>query len=98
MARDASLGNGHKRAPTDHGESLDRSRHAQPGNLTQELAQLLAASIAQSQANRAAGAPTNADLTSLASLVSAASGQRTLAPVFKDGLSALSYAPAQPRT
>jgi hypothetical protein len=67
------------------------------GNLTQELAQLLAASIAQNQASRArGGVPTNAELTSLANLVSAAAAhQRTLAPVFKDGLSALSY--SQPR-
>src|SRR5262249_29093527 len=65
---------------------------------TQELAQLLAASIAQNQANRTtAGMPTNAELTSLASLVSAAAGQRTLAPVFRDGLSALSYAKPQNR-
>jgi hypothetical protein len=63
------------------------------------LAQLLAASIAQNQANRVipSGMPTNAELTSLAQLVSAASGQRTLAPVFKDGLSALSYTKPQAR-
>jgi hypothetical protein len=53
---------------------------------------LLAASIAQNQSARV---PTNAELTSLANLVSVASGQRTLAPVFKDGLSALSYAQPQ---
>jgi hypothetical protein len=60
-------------------------------DLTRELAQLLAVSIARQQADKAAGVPTNAGLTSLASLVSAVSAQRTLAPV-KDGLSALSYA------
>jgi hypothetical protein len=64
-------------------------------HLTQELARLLAASIAQQQQSRGFPAPTNASLMSLANLVSAASGQRTLAPVFKDGLSALSYAQPQ---
>jgi hypothetical protein len=60
-------------------------------NLTHELAQLLAVSIARQQSSRASGVPTNVGLTSLASLVSANSGQRMLAPVFKDGLSSLSY-------
>ena len=67
-------------------------------NLTQELAQLLAASIArqQQESGKPSPVPTNAALTSLASLVAANSAQRTMAPVFKDGLSALSY--SQPRT
>jgi hypothetical protein len=66
-----------------------------PNQLTQELARLLAASIAQSQGGKGfpLGVPTGSDLASLASLVSAASGQRSLAPVFKDGLSALAYGP-----
>jgi hypothetical protein len=64
------------------------------GSLTQELTQLLAASIAQNQANKG-GAPTNAELTSLANLVSAAVARRTIPPAFKDGLSTLSY--RQPR-
>ena len=64
------------------------------GSLTQELTQLLAASIAQNQANKG-GAPTNAELTSLANLVSAAAARRTIPPAFKDGLSTLSY--TQPR-
>jgi hypothetical protein len=82
----------------DSGTSHGRVAPGSPSNLTQELAQLLAASIAQNQANRtSAGMPTNAELTSLASLVSAAAGQRTLAPVFRDGLSALSYAKPQNR-
>jgi hypothetical protein len=82
-------------------EADDEGLRSPAGNLTQELAQLLAASIAQNQANKGrSGTPTNADLTSLANLVSAAAAQRTLAPVYKDGLSALSYgqqrsAPAQ---
>ena len=67
------------------------------GNLTQELAQLLAATIAHNQAQRGAtgGIPTGADLASLASLMTAASQHRSMSPSFKDGLSALSY--NQPR-
>ncbi|MGE0848217.1 MAG: hypothetical protein AB7O44_01180 [Hyphomicrobiaceae bacterium] len=67
------------------------------GNLT-ELAQLLALAIAQNQAARSIPAATNSELTSLATLVSNAGAQRTLAPAFKDGLSALSYSrpPAKP--
>jgi hypothetical protein len=67
------------------------------GNLT-ELAQLLAASIAQAQARgHTGGIPTNSELTNLAKLVTAASSQRTLAPVFNDGLSSLAYKQAGPR-
>ncbi len=63
------------------------------GNLTQELAQLLAATIAHNQAQRGVtgGIPTGADLASLASLMTAASQHRSMSPTFKDGLSALSY-------
>jgi hypothetical protein len=73
--------------------------HDVPNQLTQELARLLAASIAQSQGGKGfpLGVPTGSELASLASLVSAASGQRSLAPVFKDGLSALSYGPPHAR-
>jgi hypothetical protein len=60
------------------------------GSLTHELAQLLAALIAQSQTNKG-GAPTNAELTSLANLVSAAAARRTIPPASRDGLSTLSY-------
>ena len=67
------------------------------GNLTQELAQLLAASIVQNQASKdRAGASTNAELTSLADLVSAAAAQRTIAPAFNDGLSTLSHTQPTP--
>jgi hypothetical protein len=65
------------------------------GSLTHELAQLLAALIAQSQTNKG-GAPTNAELTSLANLVSAAAARRTIPPASKEGLSTLSY--TQPAT
>ena len=72
------------------------SANTPAGNLTQELAQLLAATIAQAQPGHrpAGGVPTGSELASLASLMNTAS-QRKLAPVFRDGLSALSYAPPQ---
>ena len=101
MAKDASSGMGRSLAPTAGNSVADPASKVPRGssNLTQELAQLLAASIAQNQTNRVipSGMPTNAELTSLAQLVSAASGQRTLTPVFKDGLSALSYTKPQAR-
>jgi hypothetical protein len=101
MENDAFSGKGHRLSSAGEvgGEYHAKLPQAAPSNLTQELAQLLAASIAQNQANRvlATGLPTNSELTSLAHLVSAASNHRTLAPVFKDGLSALSYARPQGR-
>jgi hypothetical protein len=101
VVKDASSESGGRLPPAADRASPQTQDEAQSpgGNLT-ELAQLLAASIAQNQAarGRAGGVPTNAELTNLAKLVSAASGQRTLAPVFKDGLSSLSYAPTQPRS
>ena len=96
MVRDGSSGKDDKltREPDENAATPD-DQFAQdlPSPLTQELARLLAASIAQSQGGRGfpGGMPTGSELASLASLVSAASGQRSLAPVFKDGLSALSY-------
>jgi hypothetical protein len=80
-------------------QQFPNAPHDVPNQLTQELARLLAASIAQSQGGKGfpLGVPTGSDLASLASLVSAASGQRNLAPVFKDGLSALSYGPPHAR-
>ena len=99
MVKDAFSDNDHRLPPPTDGPGREADvqlLQSPAGNLTQELAQLLAASIAQNQANRGrGGAPTNAELTSLANLVSAAAAQRTLAPVFKDGLSTLSY--TQPR-
>jgi hypothetical protein len=101
MIKDASSGKGRRLPLVGDGsaEYASNAPQGSPSNLTQELAQLLAASIAQNQANRiiSSGMPSNAELTSLAQLVSAASEQRTLAPVFKDGLSALSYARPQSR-
>src|SRR5262245_17115098 len=66
-------------------------------NLTQELAQLLAASIAQGQSGKrpSGSAATGSELASLAALVSASQNQRAQ-PSYRDGLSSLSYArPAQ---
>ena len=93
MVKDASSDSDHRPPPADTlGRESDDERARSPvGNLTQELAQLLAASIAQNQASSdRAGAPTNAELTSLADLVSAAAAQRTIASPFNDGLSTLS--------
>jgi hypothetical protein len=67
------------------------------GNLTQELAQLLAASIAQNQANKdRSGTPTDAEVINLANQVLAAAAQRTFEPPLKDGLLSLSYVQQQP--
>lgn len=96
MVRDAYSVDGQQ--PSDEADSsntqglpLDIRGHT--ANLTQELAQLLAASIAQGQTGQRAGTPTGAELASLAALVSASQNQRTMAPSFKDGLSSLSYSP-----
>ena len=98
MVKDAFSDSDHRPALADGlGRESDNELLRSPaGNLTQELAQLLAALIAQNQVNKdRGGAPTNAELTSLAELVSAAAARRTIAPAFKDGLSSLSY--TQPR-
>jgi hypothetical protein len=87
-------------SPSNEAEGDDAQRQpldirGSAANLTQELAQLLATSIAQGQTGQRAGTPTGAELASLAALVSASQHQRAMAPAFKDGLSSLSYAPAQ---
>jgi hypothetical protein len=97
VVKDASSENGSGSPVATDGSAPQTQReigHAPVPDLTQ-LAQLLAASIAQNQTGKGRGFPTNAELTSLANLVSAAHGQRTLAPVFKDGLSSLSYTQAR---
>jgi hypothetical protein len=96
MVRDGSSGKDDKLTLEPDGNAAnpdDQFAQDLPSPLTQELARLLAVSIAQSQAGRGfpGGVPTGSELASLASLVSAASGQRAMAPVFKDGLSALAY-------
>jgi hypothetical protein len=94
VVKDASSENGGGATPAAEGlspQTQSEFGQAPTGNLS-ELAQLLAASIAQAQAGKGRGGiPTNADLTSLANLVSAAANSRTLAPVFRDGLSSLAY-------
>jgi hypothetical protein len=70
--------------------------HSSTANLTQELSQLLAASIAQGQAGKRATNPVaaGAELANLQALVTASVSQtqRPLQPAFRDGLSSLSYA------
>jgi hypothetical protein len=88
MASDASSGDGHR--PPNRAQPADEDPHAA---LTQELARLLAAAIAQKQAGRTGGLATGSELASLASLVAGAT-QRNVSPGFKDGLSSLSYTPA----
>ena len=67
MEKDAFSGTGRRLPSAGEGEADYASRvpQAAPSNLTQELAQLLAASIAQNQANRGlpAGMPTSLELT-----------------------------------
>jgi hypothetical protein len=95
MVRDAySAGSPQEPAVAD-GDPQDQpfDLRGAAANLTQELAQLLAASIAQGQAGRRANAPTGAELASLAALVSASQAQRSVTPGFKDGLSSLNYTP-----
>ena len=92
MVNDGFSDSDQRPAVADH---LDRNSNdpllgSPVDSLTQELAQLLAALIAQSQANKG-GALTNAEVTSLANLVSAAAARRTIQPASKEGLSTLSY-------
>ena len=86
MVRDAYAAGGQPQLADGNGNTA---------NLTQELAQLLAQSIAQGQSGKRppGAAATGSELASLAALVSASQNQRH---PYKDGLSALSYArPAQ---
>ena len=98
MEKDASSGSSYALSTNGSSGVDERGAQLSTSDLTRELAQLLAVSIARQQADKAAGVPTNAGLTSLASLISAVSAQRTLAPTAKDGLSALSYAKRSDRT
>jgi len=98
VEKDASSGSSYALATGGGLDAADRGPQLSASDLTHELAQLLAASIARQQADKALGVPTNAGLTSLASLVSAVSAQRTLPPQTKDGLSALSYSRRSDRT
>jgi hypothetical protein len=99
MVRDAYSAGGQQPSleadgSTPHNHLLDiRSGTA---NLTQELAQLLAASIAQGTPSKRPPTGAGSELASLAALVSASQNQRTVSPTFRDGLSALSYTPPPP--
>lgn len=98
MVRDAYSADGQQpshEADSSNTQGLPLDLRGNTANLTQELAQLLAASIAQGQTGQRAGTPTGAELASLAALVSASQNQRAMAPAFKDGLSSLSYSPPQ---
>ncbi|HJZ30769.1 MAG TPA: hypothetical protein VKF35_06675 [Hyphomicrobiaceae bacterium] len=89
MVSDASSGDGRglelerDKAPTKAGD-LAQSRST--ADLTHELAQLLAATIAQRQLNL--GLPASQAQVNLAGL---SAQQRILEPAFRDGLSALAY-------
>jgi hypothetical protein len=95
MGRDAYSAGGQPQQADAAAQPLDL--RTSTANLTQELSQLLAASIAQGQAGkRAAGTGAGSELANLAALVSASQNQRSQ-PAHRDGLSALSYTrPAQP--
>ena len=98
MVRDAYSAGGQQLPHEADGTPQNLDIRAGTANLTQELAQLLAASIAQGQPSKRqpTGAATGSELASLAALVSASQNQRTLSPTFRDGLSALSYTPPPP--
>jgi hypothetical protein len=101
MVRDAYSADG----PQPSNEAESSNAQGQPldinststANLTQELAELLAATIAQGKTGQRAGAPTGSELASLAALVSASQSQRAMSPSFRDGLSSLSYTPPAQR-
>jgi hypothetical protein len=90
MVKDGLSDNDQRSAVTDHlgRNSNDPLLGSPVDSLTQGLAQLLAALIAQNQAHKGGA---TAELTSLANLVSAASARCTIPPASKDGLSTLSY-------
>lgn len=97
MAREASAGGLMPSHESDGGAGSDQLLDPRGGtnNLTEELARLLAATIAQGQqGKRLPGVATGSELASLAALVSASQGQQRAAqPSFRDGLSSLSYTP-----
>lgn len=94
MVRDAYLA-GSQPQPADGGAAVQPlDLRGSTASLTQELSQLLAASIAQGQAGKRApgAAAAGSELANLAALVSASQSQRNLQPSYRDGLSSLSYA------
>jgi hypothetical protein len=94
MVREAFSAGGQPQQAEDGAAAQPLDLRGSTANLTQELTQLLAASIAQGQADkRLSGTATaGAELANLAALVSASQNQRSHQPSFRDGLSSLSYA------
>ena len=94
MVREAFSASGQPQQAEDGAAAQPLDLRSSTANLTQELSQLLAASIAQGQADkRLSGTATaGAELANLAALVSASQNQRNHQPSFRDGLSSLSYA------
>jgi hypothetical protein len=100
MVRDAFSAGGQPQQAEGGAAAQSLDLHSSTANLTQELSQLLAASIAQGQAAKRAAGPgaAGSELANLQALVSASvtQTQRAAQPAFRDGLSSLSYArPAQ---
>jgi hypothetical protein len=99
MVREAYSAGGQPQQAGGGTDAQPLDLHDSTASLTQELSQLLAASIAQGQAaKRSAGAiSAGSELANLQALVSASQSQRAPQPAYRDGLSSLSYArPAQP--
>jgi hypothetical protein len=101
VVRDAYSAGGQPQQAEGGGAAQPLDLHSSTANLTQELSQLLAASIAQGQAGKRAAGPgaAGSELANLQALVSASviQTQRAAQPTFRDGLSSLSYTrPAQP--
>jgi hypothetical protein len=101
MVRDAYSAGGQPQQAEGGVAAQPLDLHSSTASLTQELSQLLAASIAQGQAGKRAPSPAavGSELANLQALVSASvsQNQRPVQPTFRDGLSSLSYArPAQP--
>ena len=99
MVREAYSAGGQPQQAEGGAAAQPLDLHSSTASLTQELSQLLAASIAQGQAGKRAAGPVSAgsELANLQALVSASQSQRPPQPTFRDGLSALSYTrPAQP--
>ena len=94
MVRDASFGSDGDYPGSGNVGPDGQAQHAS-AELTNELARLLAAAIARQQTGGNHAQMTNAGLNRLANLVAAPAAQRILTPAYRDGLSALSYAPVR---
>jgi hypothetical protein len=96
MVRDAYSAGGQSQQADGGAAAQPLDLHSSTASLTQELSQLLAASIAQGQAGKRVASPVaaGAELANLQALVSASvtQTQRAPQPTFRDGLSSLSYA------